>query len=624
MTSATEKSIKELYPLVMDEFDRDPAKAPQTASAIPKPAAVPQPTNPVTITKEKASIARHEPQVNSEPDALTEYLSSLTQERQREIKKYSNLPESDLEIPTGERAAAILATFCKKYATVPKGQRNTSLFLYSCTLRRCGFNEDMILTNLWQFSREHCKPPHNPNNRDDVAEIAQLSRRAARHVRPGFPAEKKVKAKGEHTTVANVSNPAPAAIDLDPCGIDPGNITGEEIKDLMLKGFQANSADIGSNDSSLICLLSYIGGRELTGDGLHLKVSGESQGGKSITIGAGLNCLPPEDIYAGACTPKAPIYDSSLQSGIIIKIDESQKLEPEFLALMKESVSTFQTPVLYRTVIDKKTVVKQIPPRITWVFVSVDSIGDEQVLNRLFPLGVDSKEKYQNVTDFRLKRREDGISKNAVTDDVLRIRAALRHYRDNRFRVLVPFASRIRYKSQVKRDQRLQEFFENCLIYHAALCYRERTHDTGSDGVITVEATEDDFYAVLKLRIFNRPTEATNRLSPSEIQLIKDIVAKGLNGTTYPIPRQDLLKVGAGYSQARLTNILRGRNGEDNGLLSKIPGFTEVQASTANRDDLCRFTERAYIIPAEISDLVPSNEDIDDQCQSIACLIPHT
>ena len=559
------------------------------------------------------------------PIALDEFPVFLdTQERKAEIQKYSNLPESDLEIPTEKRAAAILTAFHKKHATVPAGQRNSTLFLYSCTLRRCGMTESEILERLWQFSREHCKPPHNPNNRDDVAELAQLSRRADRHVRPGFPAEKKVKAKGEHTTVANVSNPAPAAIDLDPCGIDPGNITGEEIKDLMLKGFQANSADIGSNDSSLICLLSYIGGRELTGDGLHLKVSGESQGGKSITIGAGLNCLPPEDIYAGACTPKAPIYDSSLQSGIIIKIDESQKLEPEFLALMKESVSTFQTPVLYRTVIDKKTVVKQIPPRITWVFVSVDSIGDEQVLNRLFPLGVDSKEKYQNVTDFRLKRREDGISKNAVTDDVLRIRAALRHYRDNRFRVLVPFASRIRYKSQVKRDQRLQEFFENCLIYHAALCYRERTHDTGSDGVITVEATEDDFYAVLKLRIFNRPTEATNRLSPSEIQLIKDIVAKGLNGTTYPIPRQDLLKVGAGYSQARLTNILRGRNGEDNGLLSKIPGFTEVQASTANRDDLCRFTERAYIIPAEISDLVPSNEDIDDQCQSIACLIPHT
>ena len=130
MTSATEKSIKELYPLVMDEFDRDPAKAPQTASAIPKPAAVPQPTNPVTITKEKASIARHEPQVNSEPDALTEYLSSLTQERQREIKKYSNLPESDLEIPTEKRAAAILATFCKKYQ--PSRKANGTTHCLSC------------------------------------------------------------------------------------------------------------------------------------------------------------------------------------------------------------------------------------------------------------------------------------------------------------------------------------------------------------------------------------------------------------------------------------------------------------------------------------------------------------
>ena len=471
MTAAAESQAEPAIHLCCDDF---PDK--QEAVECQKPVVTPKHTaTPAKVPQNQSMRPPQSPVVNAEPDALTEYLSSLTQERKAEIQKYSNLPESDLEIPTEKRAAAILTAFHKKHATIPAGQRNSTLFLYSCTLRRCGMTESEILERLWQFSREHCKPPHKQSDRSDVEELTQLSRRAARHVRPGFPAEKKVKAKGEHTTVANVSNPAPAAIDLDTCGIDPGNITGEEIKDLMLKGFQANSADIGSNDSSLICLLSYIGGRELTGDGLHLKVSGESQGGKSITIGAGLNCLPPEDIYPGACTPKAPIYDSSLQSGIIIKIDESQKLEPEFLALMKESVSTFQTPVLYRTVIDKKTVVKQIPPRITWVFVSVDSIGDEQVLNRLFPLGVDSKEKYQNVTDFRLKRREDGISKNAVTDDVLRIRAALRHYRDNRFRVLVPFASRIRYKSQVKRDQRLQEFFENCLIYHAALCYRERT-----------------------------------------------------------------------------------------------------------------------------------------------------
>ncbi len=68
----------------------------------------------------------------------------------------------------------------------------------SCTLRRCGYEEKDILAELWQFSREHCKPPHKQNNRDDVEELTQLSRRAARHVRPGFPVEK---VKGEHTPV---------------------------------------------------------------------------------------------------------------------------------------------------------------------------------------------------------------------------------------------------------------------------------------------------------------------------------------------------------------------------------------------------------------------------------------
>ena len=56
-------------------------------------------------------------------------------------------------------------------------------------MRRCGYEEKDILAELWKFSTERCKPPHNPNNRDDVAELAQLSRRAARHVRPGFPRE---------------------------------------------------------------------------------------------------------------------------------------------------------------------------------------------------------------------------------------------------------------------------------------------------------------------------------------------------------------------------------------------------------------------------------------------------
>lgn len=406
-----------------------------------------------------------------------------------------------------------------------------------------------------------------------------------------------------------------------PYGVDPEHVTGEEIKALMLAGFKVNSAEIGSDDTALEILLSFMAGREITGDGLHSKVSGDRGAGKSVVINAALNCLPQGIIYAGAFTPRALVYDKTLTSGIIVKVDESQELTPEFLSVMKESISSFQTPIKYRTILDKKdgTVIKIIPERITWVIVSCDNVGEEQVLDRMFPMGIDSKDKYQNITTFRLTRRKVGREKLAVNDDVMKIRYALTHYTNKLFRVLIPFSDRIRYKPSVKRDQRLQEFFENCIIYHAVLCYRERYHEE-HDGLITVHATEVDFTEVAKIGIFNKPMQITKRLSPSEVQLIKDIVAKGYHRSGYPTPRSDILNLG--YSQPRLSNILTGRNKEDNGLLSKVPGMAETQINVGGKDTDHRSSELAYIIPFDIAAFIPENEGIEGQAQAIAALDP--
>jgi hypothetical protein len=407
-----------------------------------------------------------------------------------------------------------------------------------------------------------------------------------------------------------------------PHGIDIEKITGEEIKTLMLKGFRVNAADIGADDTALIELLSFMGGRELSGDGIHQKVSGGPGAGKSIVINAGLACLPPAIIYAGAFTPRALVYDKSLKAGSIVKVDESQELTPEFLSVMKESISSFQTPIKYRTILDKKegTITITIPERITWVIVSCDNVGEEQVLDRLFPLGIDSKDGFQNITDFRLNRRNEGREKLSINDDVMKIRYALTHYLDKKFRVVVPFANKITYKDAVKRDQRLQEFFENCIIYHAVLCYRERVHEE-TDGLITVHANETDFHAVTKIGIFNRPVQTTNRLLPSEIQLIKDIVKKEHHLSQFPIGRSELLKLG--YSQSRLSHILNGRDKKGNGLLSKVHGMAETNMTIGGHVNECKSTETAYIIPADISDLIPENENIESQVQAIAFLKPN-
>jgi P4 family phage/plasmid primase-like protien len=172
--------------------------------------------------------------VNQIPEALEVFLSSLTPERRTEIKKFSNVPDSQLEIPTEQRAAAILQAFHKKYAAVPEGTRNTTLFLYSCTLRRCGLSEPEILQGLWAFSQEHCNPPHRQDNRDDVAELSNLANRAARSVRPGFP----------H---AKVTEPQVQAV---PARLDQRKLLTTEIEALILE-YHHNTAIAKSLNKSI-------------------------------------------------------------------------------------------------------------------------------------------------------------------------------------------------------------------------------------------------------------------------------------------------------------------------------------------------------------------------------------
>ena len=106
------QSHQKAEPVVIINHTTQPAKVPQKQSVRPTPA----------------------PVVNSEADPLTGFLSSLSPSCKAEAVKYSEIPDRDLKIPTGQSATAILTAFAKKHAKVPKGTRNATLFLYACTL----------------------------------------------------------------------------------------------------------------------------------------------------------------------------------------------------------------------------------------------------------------------------------------------------------------------------------------------------------------------------------------------------------------------------------------------------------------------------------------------------------
>ncbi|MCX6690815.1 MAG: primase alpha helix C-terminal domain-containing protein, partial [Methanoregula sp.] len=129
--------------------------------------------------------------VNSEQDELTAYLATLAPERRSDITQWADVPAGELKKPTEKQAAGLLKHFQKQHTTVPAGQRNQTLFKYSCCLRRCGLTESAILESLWSFTDEHCKPPHNRANSDDVSELKGLASRAFKFVKVGFPRNKK-------------------------------------------------------------------------------------------------------------------------------------------------------------------------------------------------------------------------------------------------------------------------------------------------------------------------------------------------------------------------------------------------------------------------------------------------
>ena len=120
MTAAAESQAEPAIHLCCDDF---PDK--QEAVECQKPVVTPKHTaTPAKVPQNQSMRPPQSPVVNAEPDALTEYPVFLNSGTKGEIKKYSNLPESDLEIPTEKRAAAILTAFHKKHTTIPAGQRN--------------------------------------------------------------------------------------------------------------------------------------------------------------------------------------------------------------------------------------------------------------------------------------------------------------------------------------------------------------------------------------------------------------------------------------------------------------------------------------------------------------------
>jgi hypothetical protein len=320
-----------------------------------------------------------------------------------------------------------------------------------------------------------------------------------------------------------------------------------------------NKIHVGDRD--LGHLLMYCTGSQLnkTSNGLHPKLSGESGMGKSDAVETFLHCLPKCAYIKTSLSSKAIFYHN-IKPGTIIFLDD-YKQNDDLDAIIKQTSSRFHEPYQHMTIDkDREAQIMVAPPEIVWAITSVDSSQDIQVLNRQVGLDVDgSEDQTKAVIEHLLEQAATGEERFPVTEDVLICRAMVLELKKHNFKVVIPFAKRIKWIDLSSR--RNPSIFLDLVRANAVWHFMQRI-------VLDEEylsATEQDFTDAKALYL-GRADTLIDKLSKPERRLAEAILKN--NGEMYREEAAEKLKV----SVNRISQLVHGENGKT-GLLQKLPGF---------------------------------------------------
>jgi hypothetical protein len=339
-----------------------------------------------------------------------------------------------------------------------------------------------------------------------------------------------------------------------------------------------NRIHVGDRDLGQILLYCVGAQHDTTSDGLHPKLSGESGMGKSDAVETFLHLLPKCAYIRTSLSSKAIFYHPIAPGTVIFQDDYKQNDDLD--TIIKQTSSRFHEPYEHRTITkDREAQVLQAPPEIVWAITSVDSSQDIQVLNRVVGMDVDGSElQTRAVFKHFLNRASKGEVKFPLTEEILICRAMILEIRKHQFKVIIPYAERIKWNDISSR--RNLSIFLDIIKANAVWWFMQRRV---ADEV--VEATESDFNAAKTLYI-GRADTLIDKLTKKERELAETINRNG--GEMY---REDAAK-SMNVSVARISQLVHGEKGKT-GLLQKLPAFNVNKVT--EKDDPSRNVTRTLL-----------------------------
>ncbi len=308
--------------------------------------------------------------------------------------------------------------------------------------------------------------------------------------------------------------------------------------------------------------------------GMHPKLSGESSGGKTITVYSFAHHLPKEMVIKGSMSAKSGFYHNDGDRVLRI-LDDYQAGNEDLDTVIKQTSSEFHQPYTHRTVANHMPVTLMIGKEQLWCITSVDSSQDIQVLNRQLPINVDdSIELTTRVNNKTVERYVKGELQQPIDKPVLVSRAIFQILRDQDYiNVRIPFGDRIEWLDTSNR--RNPSIFMDLLISITAMNRFQREQDR--EGFYL--ATEEDFNTAKALFTDKDAEELVKRLTARERDVINLLISNSGGLTRDEIAEK--LKI----APDRVSQIIGGQRGSG-GLRQK------VQIAETKKSDSIRIGNR--------------------------------
>ncbi|MBN2734802.1 MAG: hypothetical protein JXQ82_08105 [Methanomicrobiaceae archaeon] len=349
------------------------------------------------------------------------------------------------------------------------------------------------------------------------------------------------------------------------------------------------------------CLIMSVASQSvLNTKGLHVSVSGNSGKGKSHACNSMLKLIPEDYRLSGTVSDKALYYNPDLQPGTVFLFDDVS-LSEDLQEILKSATANFCDRIEHQTLTtDRQLKICSIPERCVWWLAKVETVGDDQVMNRMLTTWIDDSIEQDERVLLHIRKTE--ASENITVSEpqeaeVCRCMWAI--LKDENVYVSIPFAENVQFSSSANR--RNPAILFDLIKCHALLFRMQRESfgdndgadsGSGSENLPAIRADLNDFREAARIyaQINGISGGQETKLSRNEAAALNTICKMGWNVLTIRM-LQDAM--GLSYHQAR--RIFQGyTNGGSSysGLLEKCPAISFIDATVSQEMDGCMVRRR--------------------------------